>query len=72
MPLEIDAIYDDGVLKLSRDLPLQQGQKVRVTIQSSGGAVQRLAGLIPWSGHSDELTRYLSDPDEGVMGNHEA
>jgi predicted DNA-binding antitoxin AbrB/MazE fold protein len=71
MALEIEAIYEQGVLKLPRDLPLQEGQKVRVIIESPGGAVRRLAGLIRWSGSRDELNRYLSDPDEGALTHHE-
>jgi predicted DNA-binding antitoxin AbrB/MazE fold protein len=69
--MEIEAVYDHGVLKLPHHLPLYDGQKVKVIIQPSGGAVQRLAGLIRWSGSPGELNRYLSDPDEGVLGSHE-
>jgi predicted DNA-binding antitoxin AbrB/MazE fold protein len=71
MGLEIEAIYEHGTLKLSRELPLQEGQKVRIMIQAHGGAASRLAGLIPWTGGKEELVRYLDDPDEGVLGHHE-
>ena len=66
MALEIEAVYERGVLKLQRELPLEDGQKVQVTIDA-GGAVRRLAGLIPWTEAQDELRRYLSDPGEGVV-----
>ena len=54
MSLEIDATYEDGVLKPDQPLPLAEHQRVKVTVQSSrklrnsvsevsaGGAIRRL------------------------------
>jgi predicted DNA-binding antitoxin AbrB/MazE fold protein len=69
--LEITAVYEGGTLKLERALPLPEGQKVTVTVQPLGGAVRRLAGLIPWSGTREELEHFLSDSDAGILGHHE-
>ena len=33
MSLEVEATYQNGVLKPSQELPLQEGQKVTITIQ---------------------------------------
>jgi predicted DNA-binding antitoxin AbrB/MazE fold protein len=71
MALEIEAVYDHGMLKLERELPLQAGQKVRIIIQAQGGAASRLSGLIKWTGVRQELVSYLNDPDEGVLGSHD-
>ena len=76
MSLEIEATYENGILKPANELPLQEGQKVSIIIQPrsgqpQGGAVRRLSGLIPWPGDREELRRYLNDPDEGVPGNHD-
>jgi hypothetical protein len=60
-----------AALRLPRDLPLQDGQKVRVIIDASGEAVRRLAGLIRWSGSREELSRYLGEPDEEVLTHDE-
>ena len=70
MGLEIEAVYDNGTLKLGRELPLQSGQKVRIIIQPQGGAASRLSGLIKWTGSRQELVTYLNNPDEGVLGSH--
>jgi predicted DNA-binding antitoxin AbrB/MazE fold protein len=69
--LEIEAVYEHGTLKLPCHLPIQDGQKVTITIHLAGGAVRRLAGLIPWTGERAELERFLNDPDEGVLGDHD-
>jgi predicted DNA-binding antitoxin AbrB/MazE fold protein len=71
MGLEIEAVYEHGTLKLPRELPLSDGQKVTITIHPSGGAVRRLSGLIPWAGDRGEFDRFLNDQDEGVLGGHD-
>lgn len=71
MQLEIEATYEHGSLKLARDLPFADGQKVRVIIQPHGSAASRLAGLILWAGDREELDRYLQDLDEGMAGRHD-
>jgi predicted DNA-binding antitoxin AbrB/MazE fold protein len=68
--LELEAIYDHGTLKLPRELPLQDGQKVTITIHPTG-AVARLYGLVQWKGDLEELDRWLQDPDEGQWGNRD-
>ena len=60
--LEIEAVYENGVLKLPRELPLPQGQKVTLTIQLTETAGQRLRGLIQWKGSQEDLD-YLLGPD---------
>ena len=62
MALEIEAIYEQGALKLPHLLPLQEGQKVRITIHETGGAVDRLYGMLPWKGSPADLEQLLG-PD---------
>jgi predicted DNA-binding antitoxin AbrB/MazE fold protein len=69
--LEIEAVYEHGTLKLSRELPLKDGQKVTITIHPTS-PVDRLYGLVPFSGDREELDRWLADPDEGEWGNRDA
>jgi predicted DNA-binding antitoxin AbrB/MazE fold protein len=70
--LEVEAVYERGTLKLSRELPLQEGQKVTVTIHPVGGgaagAAQRFSGSLRWTGNPEELYRFLDDPDESQWG----
>ncbi len=60
--IDIEAVYEHGTLKLPHELPLQEGQKVKVTIQPTGSAVQRLTGLIQWKGSQEDLDCLLG-PD---------
>lgn len=59
---EIEAIYEDGMLKLPHDLPLQPGQKVTITIHSTESTGERLRGLIRWQGSEEDLD-YLLGPE---------
>ena len=70
MSLEIEATYENGVLKPTQDLPLQEGEKVRVTIQPKKTPAERFCGSIPWTGDAAELEAYLNDDDEGIRGDH--
>jgi predicted DNA-binding antitoxin AbrB/MazE fold protein len=71
MSLQIEAVYENGVLKPSQELPLQEGQKVTVTIQPVGSAVQRFCGSLRWTRDPDKLRRYLNDPDESSWGSRD-
>ena len=71
MSLQIEAVYENGVLKPSQKLPLQEGQKVTVTIQPVGSAVQRFCGSLRWTRDPEELRRYLNDPDESSWGSRD-
>jgi len=69
--LEIEAVYENGTLKLPRVLPWRDGQKVSITIHPPGSAVERLYGLVAWDGDREEFDRWLNDPDEGPCGNRD-
>lgn len=62
MALEIEAISERGMLKLPGELPLAEGQKVKITIQTLDSATDRLFGMLKWTGSQDDLD-YLLGPD---------
>jgi predicted DNA-binding antitoxin AbrB/MazE fold protein len=68
--LEIEAVYEHGTLKLPRELPLQEGEKVTITIHPTGSAVKRLTGLLQWKGSQEDLD-YLLGPDNHPWANEE-
>ncbi len=65
--LEIEAVYEQGTLKLPRMLPLQDGQKVTITIHPTGSAVQRLGGLLHWKGSPQELDYLILSEDNDPL-----
>lgn len=62
MPLEVEAIYEAGVLRLEKPLPLDERERVTVTVKPHEGHIRRSAGLIPWTGEAKAL-EYLLGPD---------
>ena len=71
MLFEVEATYENGLLKPSQELPLHEGQKVTITIQSVGSAAKRFCGSLPWTGDPEELHRFLNDPDESSWSSHD-
>jgi predicted DNA-binding antitoxin AbrB/MazE fold protein len=47
MPITVEAVYEDGMLKLASPLPLREHEKVTVTIHAAQTWVERTAGIIP-------------------------
>jgi predicted DNA-binding antitoxin AbrB/MazE fold protein len=65
--LEIEAVYDHGTLKLPRELPLQEGQKVTITIHPPGGIVERAYGRLQSTLSREELERVAMDPEFDIL-----
>ena len=63
MSITVDAVYANGVLKLNDRLPLEENEKVQVTVQPTAdsqaalGVVQRTYGIIGWNGDHETLER---------------
>ncbi len=47
IPLTVDAVYENGVLKPASPLPLREQERVQITIHPAASRVQATAGLIP-------------------------
>jgi predicted DNA-binding antitoxin AbrB/MazE fold protein len=62
--LRVEAVYEHGMLKPSRELHLREGQKVTLTIHPVASAAQRFCGRIRWTRDDKELHAYLNDRDE--------
>lgn len=74
--LSTRAIYEDGVLKPDRPLPLSEHQHVSVSIEIAAAdatpidsAVDRVtasAGMLGWTGDAETVERLAMDPEFGV------
>jgi predicted DNA-binding antitoxin AbrB/MazE fold protein len=64
--LEIEAVYENGVLKPTQPLPLEECQHVRLTIQVKTSRIRQSAGLIRWKGSAEELEGIAINPDFGI------
>ncbi len=67
MPLTVEAVYENGVLKPSQPLPLAEHEKVRLTIEPKLTWAERTAGMLQWTGDPEVLRRVLEDPDFGIL-----
>jgi predicted DNA-binding antitoxin AbrB/MazE fold protein len=61
--LEIEAVYEHGTLKLPRDLPLQEGQKVTITIHPT----PRSRALMRWKGSLEDLDYLILSDDNDPL-----
>ena len=62
MSLEVEAVYEGGTLRLANALPQRDGERVKVTVHATGGAVDRLYGMLKWTGTQEDLDHLLG-PD---------
>ena len=67
MAITTDAVYENGMLKPVQPLPLQEHEKVRITIESSLTWAERTAGMLKWTGDPDILRRIAEDDEFGIL-----
>ena len=59
MTITVEAVYENGMLKLERPLPLKEQEEVRVTVQQGPSLAEQSAGMMGWKG-SAELAEYFA------------
>jgi predicted DNA-binding antitoxin AbrB/MazE fold protein len=64
MPLTVEAIYENGVLKPVQPLPLEEHKKVRVTVERALTWAERTAGMIGWKGDAATFDRLMAEAEE--------
>ena len=67
MPITIEAVYENGVLKPRQPLALKEHERVTVTIQPAISLARQTAGMVPWTGDAETLERIIRDPDFGIL-----
>ena len=63
MAITVEAIYENGVLKPAQPLPLQEHEKVRVTVHTGVSRARQTAGLMGWTGSAELADRFALDPE---------
>lgn len=63
MPITVEAVYENGVLKPMQPLPLQEHDRVRITIQAKTDWIQETYGICGWTGSAEEAERLATDPE---------
>lgn len=65
MTLEINAVYEDGVLKPESPLPFKEHERVTVQVMPRIGRIRQTASLLKWTGDLETLRRIAEDPIVG-------
>jgi predicted DNA-binding antitoxin AbrB/MazE fold protein len=68
MPWEVEATYENGVLKLDRPLPLGEHARVTVSVKPLASQIRQSAGLIPWTGDARSLENLLGPDNQPWEG----
>ncbi len=70
MSLILEAVYENGCLKLDQPLPFEEHEKVQVIVSKKASVAQQTYGLLGWTGDAATLDRLLaeaeSDAEEGA------
>ena len=69
MPITVEATYENGVLKPNRALPLQERQKVVITVKPAVSRVRQTAGLIGWTGSQEDADFVAASPELDPLDN---
>jgi predicted DNA-binding antitoxin AbrB/MazE fold protein len=67
MPFVVDAVYEKGILKLDKPLPLQDNQRVKVTVQQEEPPAELTYGLLGWTGDPEVVRRIALGPEFGIQ-----
>lgn len=63
MAITVEAVYENGVLKLDGPLPFQERQRVEVTVRAAESPLLKSYGLLGWTGSHEDLRRLAEDPE---------
>jgi predicted DNA-binding antitoxin AbrB/MazE fold protein len=67
MALQIEATYENGVLRPDHHLPLSEHQRVRVTVEEQASRCQQSYGLLGWTGDPETVRRIAEDDQFGTL-----
>lgn len=67
MAIIVDAVYENGVLKLDKPLPFSEHERLQVSVQSKTSIARESAGMLQWHGDWETLRRIAEDDEFGIM-----
>ena len=62
MTIQVEAIYENGVLKPAKPLPLKEHEQVQITIQCQTGLAD-CYGIMGFKGTAEEADYFAMDPE---------
>jgi predicted DNA-binding antitoxin AbrB/MazE fold protein len=63
MTITGEAVYENGVLKLTHPVPLHEHEKVRVTLHTQTSPILNAYGIMGFTGSAEEADYFAVSPD---------
>ena len=63
MSITVEAVYENGALKVAAPLPLKEHDKVTITVHTGKTWVEETYGNLGFKGTAEEAERFALDPD---------
>ena len=67
MSITVQATYENGVLKPLQPLPLQEHEKVKVTVHTGISVAEQTAGMLQWTGDPEVLRQIAEEDEFGIL-----
>jgi len=64
---DVEATYENGVLKLDKPLPLNEHERVTVHVKLHTSRIRQRAGSLKWTGDPEILRKIAEDPEFRVL-----
>jgi predicted DNA-binding antitoxin AbrB/MazE fold protein len=68
MAIEVDATYEDGVLRPDKPLPLRDHERVSLSVRPPVSGIRQTAGLIGFQGTADAFDYLLARDNQSFDG----
>ena len=66
MTLTVEATYERGVLRPFQPLPLEEIQRLKITLDAEDDWVEETYGILGWTGDAETVRRVALDPELGI------
>lgn len=66
MTITVEAVYENGTLRLDRPLPLKESERVKITLEAEGDWVEETYGILGWTGDAETVRRVARDSEFGI------
>ncbi|MHB1034292.1 MAG: antitoxin family protein [Pirellulales bacterium] len=63
MAIVVEATYENGVLKPERPLPLNEHEKVQITIGTRTSPILQAYGIMGWTGSAELADHFARNPE---------
>jgi predicted DNA-binding antitoxin AbrB/MazE fold protein len=70
MVITVEAIYENGVLRPTQQLPFEEKERVQVTVAKKPSVADQTYGMMGWTGSAEDLDYLIesaeNEPLEGT------